>query len=286
MGNQSLHVNGSGSYIVGRFWSFDRELQFIDALFPVLCELAGAVPKELKVRLFNGSYERTVQLPETNASAILPARLCSLTIRSSSQAVKCSTGQRLDLRLQVAPLSEKWAKPKVVSDATRNAQRLAMADQAADESLRRQPITSFPHHIDFQVTRQGCRSTRSDVDLIASLMRRLIESLPQECSIAGGVDVVDDYARIGELGLAGVLSGEPALFAELKSRFDAMHDVMFGPAFYFTPVSKEERSSSFERITPIDRSPHASYLVATAKAHAVGTRDFAHIPRHIVLTSI
>ena len=102
---------------------------------------------------------------------------------------------------------------------------------------------------------------RSKLD---EVLRRLRNLLPRHGGLRGGFDFVSDFSEMGSYDIASVVATLPPRWGQLKTRFDDMHNVMFGPQAMFEGLTLREARHVFERVETIGIKS-TSRIIAVAR---------------------
>ena len=182
------------------------------------------------------------------------------------------------MTLTVSPLSRLWADVTKRASRNRRDHAGAMTFRSLQSHARLNRVRAMPHLLEGWAVLPRGTSRAKQLD---EVVRRLRSLLPRHAGLMGGFDFVSDFAEMGSYDITSVVATLPPRWDQLKTRFDDMHKVMFGPRAMFEGLTADEARRSFERIETI-RSNSRPQIVAIARTGS-SMRRFAREASELIV---
>jgi len=259
-------------YVVARWWTFGNPFAPCRDLVELLHDLSGAEDDRISTLTFDG--RRFVSGRLDGAGAIgkesFPPHFCEADIRSPRARSGEQPPGTFAMTLSVSPLSRLWAKVTKRASRNRRDHAGAMSYRSFQSHAWLNRVRAMPHLLEGWAVPPRGRSRAKQLDEVVHRLRNL---LARHTGLMGGFDFVSDFSEMGSYDIASVVATLPPRWDQLKTRFDDMHKIMFGPRPMFERLSAGEARQSFERMEAIGNRSRGQ-IVAIARTRS-SMRRFA-----------
>ena len=182
------------------------------------------------------------------------------------------------MTLSVSPLSRLWADVTKRASKNRRDHAGAMSFRSLQSHARLNRVRAMPHLLQGWAVPPRGKSRAMQLD---EVVRRLRSLLPRHAGLMGGFDFVSRFTEMGSYDIASVVATLPPRWDQLKTRFDDMHKVMFGPRALFDRLTADEARRSFESMEPIGPKSRGQ-IMAIARTGSSMRRFAREAPELIV----
>ena len=238
-------------YVVARWWTFGNPFAPCRDLLELLHDLSGAEDDRMSTLTFDGRRfisGRFDGLDDIRRESF-PPHFCEADIRSpQARPGERQPPETFAMTLSVSPLARLWADVTKRASKNRRDRAGAMSFRSLQSHARLNRIRAMPHLLQGWAVPPRGRSRAKQLD---EVVRRLRSLLPRHAGLMGGFDFVSRFMEMGSYDIASVVATLPPRWDQLKTRFDDMHKVMFGPRRMFEPLPADEARHSFEGMETI-----------------------------------